>query len=1206
VIVLDVVLVSESAFRARKRVAAILDRYARRVGVDTWVTPITQEGLQVLEKTLRKAATRQMAVTCFRRLPEGLTPIWSIGRSIHAQNDGSVPVHRHALPKPILPTQWRKACLLAYAAGLAHDLGKASCDFQSKLRNSAGKPIADPVRHEWLSVQLLQTMFRIMESQQNQQNKQNKQNKQPPSWAHLWQEMQQQAGAAVSAFKKSDLQSVSCTVLGPYRDNKSEKRRGFLVPLIAPATTGHTSGGIVDAKSALLWLVATHHRFPRLVRRNTINEGSAGNSSGYLKDPLTGDSVGSLETYFKNGEPPKSPITFSPQATTQLEGILKALWKSVERLVEFDRDGFSSRFTSNTTSSQARQDFWYALSHAVRPSLILADHEVSSVQLQVGQATLNGLAANTWRPTQSLNQPLNWHLENVGKTASMMVRETYQFSPKGIPDSLRKGLCEDVPKDHPFYWQTRIGMNLRVAPRRPTLVLNMAGTGTGKTRMNARILAELRDEDTPLRFATALNLRTLTLQTIDSYREELGLGNHMAGVIGDKVAQHLHLHAKNSLDPREVEADEDGNPITTHWDVFSPKSLTSEDIPHWLSAVLTKQDHKSLAPILLAPVAVCTADFLVDAGDLSRQGNHALAQLRLAKSDLVLDEIDSYETQPLIALLRMVSMAAFFDRNVVASSATLSVPCAHALVKAWQHGRWLRQCVDGETTEISQVFICDHETELTTWDPALPADNFNAVYKDHVSRMLNKLRNQPAKRHVEMVPTYKVAGKGFEFSQEAWMEAVREGCSRFHFNHRQAIEGRQVSIGLVRVANIKQAIALADHMAEKAISDGQIHWQVACYHSNLPVIGRHWIEKHLDIVLKRRSKGRAADALPANKVFLDMLSKCPAGKEILFVVVATPVEEIGRDHDFDWAIIEPSSTQSIVQTAGRVRRHRDTGPLDISGVPIPNIGLLEFPWRHLGQRFDTFRNEVWPKPGTRMPPLFLYPGLDTEVNEYREKQELQKGETGTFLGRLLIKQPYPDEQPIPFGALSRMLDIEHLKQVGLDAGLKFDLLPNGKPRHLFSDFDNSSQTTQLDTALRFFSASHQDRVSWSLHDAYRFYSLRPFDPKQIDVNVQLPSGVTLEDLSRQPSTQVKASTLIGKYNEINTQNRSLKLEPLADHAWLGLPSTIPLGQLCKQLGLTPEQGLVVNHSVFLDQKDEPTALKKERWHLSFGISRPAQ
>lgn len=1189
---LDIVLVSESQLRARKRVAAILDRYARRVGADTWVTPITQEGLQVLEKTLRKAATRQMAVTCFRRLPEGLTPIWSIGRSIHAQNDGSIPVHRHALPKPVLPPHWRKACLLAQAAGLAHDLGKASCDFQAKLRNSSGKAIADPVRHEWLSVHLLQTMFRLMDSHRGEQ---------PLAWAQLWEEMQQQAGTSVKA---SDLHSVSGTVLGPHQESRPKNNHSIMARASSSSTTNQASGGIVDARSALLWLVATHHRFPRLKKEKPSGNGKDDNASASLVDPLTKNSTGALETYFKHGKRPDHSIAFSPYATPHLEGILKALWKAVERLVEFDREGVPGLFASASASNQVRQDFWHAMAHAVRPSLILADHEVSSVHLQAGQATANGLAANTWRPTQSLNQPLNWHLENVGKTASTMVRETYQFAPKGVPEALRKRLCEDVPSAHLFYWQTRIGTALRKAPRRPTLVLNMAGTGTGKTRMNARILAELRDEDTPLRFATALNLRTLTLQTIDSYREELGLGEHMAGVIGDKVAQQLHIHAKNSADPRDAEVDEDGNPIPTHWDTFSPRSLSMEEVPHWLADALAKQNHKGLAPILLAPVAVCTADFLVDAGDLSRQGNQALAQLRLAKSDLVLDEIDSYDTQPLIALLRMVSMAAFFDRNVVASSATLSVPCAQALVKAWQHGRWLRQCLDGENAAASQVFICDHETDLTTWDPARPAEEFHRVYQQHVERMLEKLRTRPAKRHVQMVPTYAVTEKGYEFSQEAWMEAVRQGCSRFHQAHRQTIEGREVSIGLVRVANIKQAIALADHLAQQALSDDQAHWQVACYHSNLPVIGRHWIEKHLDIVLKRRPKGKATDALPANKTFLEMLSRCPAGKDVVFVVVATPVEEIGRDHDFDWALIEPSSTQSIVQTAGRVRRHREAGALDANGRPIPNIGLLEFPWRYFDDDFAPARKTPWPSPGTDIPSLFFRPGLDTPND--RSDRDAHPGERGSFLSRLLGKLPSPDHRPLPFGSLSRLLDIEHLEQVGLDAGLKFDLLPNGKPTHLFSEFDNASQTAQLATALRFFSTHHQDRVSWSLHDAYRFYNLRPFEPNRTEVDVQFPADFTLEALSQHQSTQVKASTLLGKQNGMNTQVRHLKLEPLAEHAWLGLPVDKPLGELCKQVGLTPEQGLTVKHSVFLDGKDDPTALKRERWHLSFGMGRPPE
>jgi CRISPR-associated endonuclease/helicase Cas3 len=52
--------------------------------------------------------------------------------------------------------------------------------------------------------------------------------------------------------------------------------------------------------------------------------------------------------------------------------------------------------------------------------------------------------------------------------------------------------------------------------------------------------------------------------------------------------------------------------------------------------------------------------------------------------------------------------------------------------------------------------------------------------------------------------------------------------------------------------------------------------------------------------------------------------------------VATPVEEVGRDHDFDWAVIEPSSYRSIIQLAGRVRRHRK------EAISTPNIAIMQY------------------------------------------------------------------------------------------------------------------------------------------------------------------------------------------------------------------------------------------------------------------------
>jgi CRISPR-associated endonuclease/helicase Cas3 len=39
-----------------------------------------------------------------------------------------------------------------------------------------------------------------------------------------------------------------------------------------------------------------------------------------------------------------------------------------------------------------------------------------------------------------------------------------------------------------------------------------------------------------------------------------------------------------------------------------------------------------------------------------------------------------------------------------------------------------------------------------------------------------------------------------------------------------------------------------------------------------------------------------------NTILEEDIVKNTQEKNIIFVLVATPVEEVGRDHDFDWAI----------------------------------------------------------------------------------------------------------------------------------------------------------------------------------------------------------------------------------------------------------------------------------------------------------------
>jgi CRISPR-associated endonuclease/helicase Cas3 len=120
---------------------------------------------------------------------------------------------------------------------------------------------------------------------------------------------------------------------------------------------------------------------------------------------------------------------------------------------------------------------------------------------------------------------------------------------------------------------------------------------------------------------------------------------------------------------------------------------------------------------------------------------------------------------------------------------------------------------------------------------------------------------------------------------------------------------------------------------------GHVDVKIMAYHSQQVMLLRHEQERHLDNILKRTTLTPNEQKGPFVNPLIRRYLENSLAKDMLFIVVATPVEEIGRDHDFDWAVVEPSSYRSIIQLAGRIRRHRE------GAVELPNIGLLQYNWR---------------------------------------------------------------------------------------------------------------------------------------------------------------------------------------------------------------------------------------------------------------------
>jgi len=156
------IFISASEKRAIKKTQAVLDSYAIRTGQSSWQAPMTMEGLKEIRTALKKTATRQTAVVAYVNYGmRRMKLLWVVGSKHKFALDGTYPVaSTKKQQKQRQVAQWvRAASLLAGAAGDMHDIGKASVHFQQKLSPAqASQKVKDDVRHEWLSLKLLQRL----------------------------------------------------------------------------------------------------------------------------------------------------------------------------------------------------------------------------------------------------------------------------------------------------------------------------------------------------------------------------------------------------------------------------------------------------------------------------------------------------------------------------------------------------------------------------------------------------------------------------------------------------------------------------------------------------------------------------------------------------------------------------------------------------------------------------------------------------------------------------------------------------------------------------------------------------------------------------------------------------------------------------------------------------------------------------------------
>lgn len=927
-----VVFVSESEKGAIKTTERVLDAFALRIGKSTWRTVITQDGLKMVKVLLGKTATKNTAVSCHWIRSRSVSQLlWIVGNKNKFDIlDGIVPVNY--TEKSILSNYesvgWDYMPMLqslVAVSALFHDLGKSSLYFQNKLKCCSNT--TDPFRHELVSAMLLWGIYGFF------------------------------CDKGKDWLKELSVGNVPC-----YKDiinycrtyNEWDDRfRPFKV----------SKGSTDSLLLCVLWLILSHHRLPSPV----TNEGKK-YSEGDIPDNFLNDLYGlfsiiTVGNAYKRQSSCKNDIEELDQCFNFPE------WIDDFSVVWFNHlKKWSSRLADSRLlfAHYSGHDLRAVLKYA-RLSLMLGDHNYSSKDNDLSWRSKSNLFANTFKTTRELKQKLDEHLCGVCDTA-VKIAYFLPYLESNMPYAENvKELTRRVSLPR-FIWQNQAVDKLKKFNRenenqdiKGGFILNMASTGCGKTIANAKIALGIGKND-KLRFTLALGLRTLTLQTGDEYRNKLGMSDEeVAVIVGSSAIKYLHQHDR----PNEDEMD------------FSDSSSSLFDeyvdfngiLQHDLFSTITG-DEKQLQ-LLCAPVLVCTIDQLMPATECVKGGKYIPPFMRLMTSNLVIDEVDDFSTNDLFAVGRLVYLAGTFGKKVILSSATIPYEVVVAFFNAYYKGLMVYEKLNKCSRKIMCMWVDEFNTQMEIFEKD-KTPKFSEMHKIFINKRIKNLTDN--KSFFRMGQVFKSPFDDIDEGDlsKAYFKYILDASLELHdFNHVEDPETyKEVSFGVIRMANIDPCVKVAKYLCEAELPlDTEI--RVMVYHSRQVLLMRHYQEKYLDTLLKRKNENVKKPKILEDVFVRKIINKSKASK-ILFVVVATPVAEVGRDHDYDWAVIEPSSWRSIIQMSGRVNRHRN--------IPItnPNVSIMQFNYKAFINK--DAKNECY----------FIKPGYEEDSDKPWEKHDLSE------------------------------------------------------------------------------------------------------------------------------------------------------------------------------------------------------------------------
>ncbi|MDY0251384.1 MAG: type I-F CRISPR-associated helicase Cas3f [Pseudomonas sp.] len=873
-----VFFVSQCEKNALAKTRRVLDAFANRIGDNTWQTVITEDGLLAVRKLLRKTASKSTAVSChWIRTRSRSDLLWVVGNRNKFNEQGVVPVNytEGGIEQFMDKDKWQSLALMKNAVAIAalfHDFGKANILFQQKLKGE-GKNKYEPVRHEWVSLRLFQGFVGGKTDEQ---------------WLIALTE--------IDINHSDDL----------YQDGISTGKNN---PLINLPPFAQLVG----------WLVLSHHKLPFVPswKKDLPQATSPANLHKNGVSPLNSWFAEELQVFWNsyNFKDEDSQSFLQDNWTFHSEGLP---YKSTKwRLRAIKAADKALQGIKQISGKNLLHDELFT-SHLARMALMLADHHYSA-QLDITldwRSPNYNVFANTDRKTGDLKQQLDEHLIGVAKHAVDIVSALPQLksSLQALEDNK---FLKSTKAGDKYTWQIaaqKLALELSESSKKQGFFgINMASTGKGKTLANAKIMYALANIEKNCRFTVALGLRALTLQTGREYRKQLDLtAEQLAIAVGGSAPKALFENEQHKKTAEESFGT--GSESVEYFldpDLYVDYDLSGVEhsLYPWTGA------NPRIEKLVQAPALVCTIDHLIPATDGTKGGKQIGPMLRLLTSDLVIDEPDDFGLEDLPALCRLVYCAGMLGSRVLLSTATMPPDLAFAAFQAYQAG-W---------AEYAKVNIADwnksvncawfderakggaHQAEIQDFP------SFKEQHEKYVKKRVDYLSSVIEKHKAEILENLTITDNIYaNFAQ-----TIMQGALALHKNNHVQLDDKQVSIGLVRMANINPMVAVAKELLTLPTHENT-HIHLCVYHSRYPLAVRSYLESKLDKILNRKENWP-----PKN---LQNTIKKTAGKNQLFIVLASPVAEVGRDHDYDWAIIEPSSMRSIIQIAGRVLRHRDQAP----------------------------------------------------------------------------------------------------------------------------------------------------------------------------------------------------------------------------------------------------------------------------------------